>query len=269
MSIVFPTAKNRAIEDLPALPKIDMDKLASRISPPLEKTASKKEEACGGVCEPPCQKKPLRKKLVKTEETEKKEKVSYKLSIQDGKVRVPSAALLEKLKDTDPEGFKEALAARDELRNYLRVEASKIDDLRKKQALALRRQNAMEKASQQEEKPVIAKAPQKKVSKVNSKEIIASRLKEYGFSSEAVESYMETLQKKATTNVPEFVEKLAALHVDKEEKTALLKEYIRHEAKLSPEQKNRVLDYWKNELGYPDTAWCEDLVEDVDPVKGK
>ena len=31
-------------------------------------------------------------------------------------------------------------------------------------------------------------------------------------------------------------------------------------SKLKPEQANRIKEYWKDELGYPDTEWIDDLV---------
>jgi len=99
------------------------------------------------------------------------------------------------------------------------------------------------------------------------REVVAKKLVALGYSKEAALNYVaESLESKF--NIPEHIEKLAQSSLDKNSKTEIFKGFVR-EAKLESKDRNHLLDYWSNILGYQDKEWCSDLVKDVDPVTGE
>ena len=290
---IYPTGKSDELEDTRGMSFVDMGEIIKTMVPELTKQASKSEEstedkeACVDSMD---------KKTVRTSK-EKKSDTSPELSVIDGKVRVPSAKFLEAALDRgDEESYLKALEARSQFRQMLLKQAETLEkNLEKKEVLAKRssqrkevlasveeaenkkeiearrnwRKKVLAELGKKEEK-VASKEGFKKASELddNERQAIQERLSSLGFDGKVAEYYTESVLKaKSASGIPGLVVKLAKN--DKLERSAkedLLREFIK-EAELTPGDKNRILDYWKNELGYV-ADWSDDLVADVDPVKG-
>lgn len=232
-----------------------------------------------------------------------KKKGEEKEASSEKGLRMPSAKMLaDKLSQNDKEGYKEILAQRSAVRAQFMKMAESLPDVDEvdEHAVATAQANerkrilaeVKDKAEREEwrkeilsyvdkealvnklasRKESAAKVSEfKQASKVDevSKIVLAKRLKAAGMDDAIVSNYVKLAfsSAKEEVEVPEFVKTLAAMKIKKTEKTALLKSWVK-EAKLNSEDKNRVRDYWANELGYQDKEWCSDMVEDVDPVKG-
>lgn len=83
-----------------------------------------------------------------------------------------------------------------------------------------------------------------------------------GWPKEYIEAFVTP--KQAEAEIPHAIMVVASSDkLDEETKKAMISEMCR-EAKLKPEQAERVRRYWSKELGYPDTEWVNDLVAEPD-----
>lgn len=252
-------------------------------------------------CECEAEEEPKKKPFPGAAEPFKKKGEEKKANTEQG-LKMPSAKKLEeKLSQNDKEGYKQILAERSAVRAQLMKIAENLPDDEEVDTItsyASTRKEILEKVAQREEKvqreqwrkdllshidkealvnKVASKTttakkeafkPASSIDEV-SKIVLAKRLKAAGMDDAVVSNYVKLAfsTPKEEIEVPDFVKTLAASDTKKEVKTALLKTWVK-EAKLNSEDKNRVLDYWKNELGYQDKEWCSDIVADVDPVTG-
>lgn len=83
-----------------------------------------------------------------------------------------------------------------------------------------------------------------------------------GWPKEYIEAFVTP--KQAEAEIPHAIMVVASSDkLDKGTKKAMISEMCR-DAKLKPEQAERVKRYWSKELGYPDTEWVNDLVAEPD-----
>ena len=75
--------------------------------------------------------------------------------------------------------------------------------------------------------------------------------------------YAEKFFAPVDDGIPEAIKKVAMTSLDEASKKSIITSMMK-EAKLTEEQKNRIADYWKNELQYQDTDWIGDLVSEPD-----
>ena len=77
--------------------------------------------------------------------------------------------------------------------------------------------------------------------------------------------YVEAMFSKSTeVELPEAFRKVASSKLAEADKRDIVTSMYK-EAKLTSEQASRIKDYWKNELGYQDAEWIDDLV--AEPAK--
>jgi len=106
------------------------------------------------------------------------------------------------------------------------------------------------------------KASFKAVSEISAakKEYFARYAEAMGWPVEYVEAITAAPIK--VTSIPEATKLvLANKSIDESNKKKLVIA-MHKEAKLTSEQANRIKAYWSDELGYPDTEWINDLVEE-------
>jgi len=83
---------------------------------------------------------------------------------------------------------------------------------------------------------------------------------EKGWPKEYVSAIIESQVKKAS--IPNSFRVVAEnKKINKDTKVNILSAMLK-ESKLSLEQSNRIIDYWKNDLGYQDVEWINELVEE-------
>lgn len=94
----------------------------------------------------------------------------------------------------------------------------------------------------------------------SEKTTFASYLEAQGFPREYIDA-----QLKPKVTLPESIIKVASSDIDIETKKTILTAMLK-EAKLAPEQKQRFLSYWKEDLEYQDTEWIDDAAKDPSNV---
>ena len=101
------------------------------------------------------------------------------------------------------------------------------------------------------------------VAKLNGKQkqVFAAFANKHGWPKEYVEAM---LAKPQTVALPEAFRKVAASKLAETDKRDIVTAMYK-EAKLSSEQASRIKAYWKDELGYQDVSWIDDLV--AEPAK--
>jgi hypothetical protein len=208
------------------------------------------------------------KSMQKTSNTTQKKVVmaqsADELAFGGDVIRIPNHAYLEAAKKVgDFENLNRAKQIRSEFRQSL---------LRKAEALE---KDRMIKQAKQVKKieTVVATKEEKLVPKNEYSEtartLIANRLVELGIPETTATMYVQSVHNPKNKEVMENIIKIASLNTENKVKKNMIKAFVKEsQNKLDPDNVQRIKEYWKNELGYQDTKWIDDLVKDIDPVTG-
>ena len=80
---------------------------------------------------------------------------------------------------------------------------------------------------------------------------------------------MQAVHNPKNIEIMENITKIASLNTDNKIKQSMIKAFVKEsQNKLDADVVQRIKDYWKNELGYQDPQWIDDMVKDIDPVTG-
>lgn len=180
-----------------------------------------------------------------------------------GSVRMPSAAYIEAAKKAGAhEEVEKALKIRQAIRSSMLNKFAETEKMQK-QAAAKKAKAVVKKE---------AKADHVELENDYSEEAkakIASRLRSLGVPESIVGPYVKyAYNAKTASDVPGFVTKISQMDVDESTKNDLMAEMMKT-AKLEQEDKDRIVKFWRDELGYQDAEWINDLVDDVDPATGR
>lgn len=176
-------------------------------------------------------------------------------------IRIPNHAYLEAARKIgDINNLNRAKQIRSEFRKSLLRKAEELENIKMiKQAKQIKKINAVK------EKKLVPKNEYTN----NARTLIANRLIELGVPQTTATMYVKSVYNPKNKEIMENIMKIASLDAESKVKKSMIKAFVKEsQNKLDPDNIQRIKDYWKNELGYQDTKWIDDLVKDIDPVTG-
>lgn len=285
-SRIFPTQKNDKMEHSQVLNTIDvsslsqnMDKLSS-IDVKMSKTASKEKEVTSKkkvimpkkdekpeskVCEACGVEHPCSCDVTKAAESGDKEKVAAMMEARSNR-------RMAKIQEIEMKEEQREFQNRTAFRNNLLAELKNIDDDDddecdecdddKEEGKVKIKKNRCPGCGRRPNKCRCSSNNSKSLDKMSksNKEYFARYAETMGWPEEYVKAVTASSIKEI--KIPEATKLVLSNKKLKEDNKKELIIAMHKEAKLAPEQSNRIKAYWRDELGYQDVEWINDLVEE-------